>query len=284
MAIADVLESTSVSELDLSRYVAVPGTASVAETVTSMCDARQSCACIVNGEELLGIFTQRDVLMRVLGRSRIWELPITEEMTRPVKTLRDHESVADGLAIMSDWWVRSVPVLSGEDRLVGNLSWHTVMRTIAELVAGSASERSSEPGVEQALAFIDFTGLSTSTPVTVIPDETVDVAVHHMRARAIGSVLVVDDRHHLVGILTEFDLQTKLGCERADLTAVTVGEIMTPNPVTLSARSPIVDAIAQMAERNFAHAPLMGESDRPVGIASFRDIAAYFEASLESFG
>ena len=284
MAISDSLAAITVTDVDLSRYVAVDPAESVSGTVQAMRDQVFSSACVVDENRLVGIFTQRDVLMRVLGRSRVCDLPVAEEMTTSPRTIRSDQSVADGLAIMREWWVRSVPVVEGDDRLVGALSWYTVMRTIADQLSKRTDEDDSEPGVEHGLEFVDFTGLNISTPVMVDIDDTADVAIHHMQARAIGSVLVVDHRDQLVGILTEFDALTKLACIGKVLTEVRVGDIMTPDVVTLSARSPIGDAISQMAELGFSHAPLIGETSRPVGVASFRDVAEYLESSLESLG
>lgn len=282
MAMADDLAKLRVSDLELGRYVAVEPSQSVAATVRAMSDTDYSCACIVDDGGLIGVFTQRDVLMRVLGRPLVCDRPIGEEMTQTLRTMRADQSVADGLAVMREWWVRNVPVLNDEG-LVGNLSWHTVMRTMAGLLNRPEEEAQGEPGLQHGLAFVDFTGLHTTTPVLVSEDTTADVAAHHMRARAIGSVLVVDQREYLVGILTEFELLKRFGCTAEDLADVTVGEMMEPDVVTLSARSSIADAIQQMADKGFSHAPLLGESPRPVGVASFRDIASYFETSIGSF-
>jgi CBS domain-containing protein len=282
VAISDSLEAIRVSDVDLSRYVAVDPAESLTATVQAMRDGSNSCACVVDRGELVGIFTQRDVLMRIVGRPRVCDLPIAEEMTTSLRTMKGDQSLAEGLAIMREWWVRNVPVVDERGHLVGNLSWYTVMETIAGLLSATDDDEQQEPGVEHGLEYVDFTGLNTSAPVMVHAGDTADVAVHHMKARAIGSVLVVDERGQLVGILTEYDVLTELACAGKDLSSVTVGEIMTPDVVTLSVRSPIVDAIRQMADRGFSHAPLVGESSRPVGIASFRDVAEYFEASLES--
>lgn len=284
MPVTDDLATLKVSELDLSRYVSVGPSETVAHTVEAMRDTGFSSACIVDDGKLAGVFTQRDVLMRVVGRPRVCDLPIGEEMTRSPRTMRAEDSVAEGMAIMTEWWVRSVPVVDADDGLVGTLSWYTVMRTMAGLIDRPLDPKKTGPKPRHGLAFVDFTGLNTSVPVMVSVDDPVDVAIHHMRARAIGSVLVIDHREQLVGILTEFDLLMKLGCTGEDLSAVSVGDVMTSEVVTLSARSPIADAIQEMAERGFSHAPLIGESSRPVGIASFRDLAAYFETSLESLG
>lgn len=283
VAVADDLATMKVSELHLGRFVEVTPSESISATVEAMRETGYSSACVVDDGELVGVFTQRDVLMKVLGRPRVCDHPVGDEMTRSPRTMRDDQSVADGLAIMSEWWVRSVPVIDNEDQLVGSFSWYTVMNTMAAILNRPSDDTHGGPGVEEGLEFVDFTGLNISTPVTVSEDDTAEVAVHHMRARAISSILVVDQREHLAGIISEFDLLVKLACTGVDLAKVTVGELMSPDVVALSARSMIADAIQKMADRGLSHAPLLGESSRPVGIASFRDIASYFETSLETF-
>lgn len=283
MAVVDDLATMAVSELDLGRFVEVASSDSISETVEAMRDTGYSCACVVDDGTLVGVFTQRDVLMRVLGRSRVCDDPVGDEMTRSPRTMRPDQSVADGLAIMREWWVRSVPVVDDAGELVGNFSWYTVMSTMAGILNRPSDADQTGPGVEHGLEFVDFTGLNISTPVTVHEQDTADVAAHHMRARAIGSILVVDQREHLTGTISEFDLLVQLACTGDDLEKVTVGEMMSPDVVTLSVRSKIADAIQEMADKGFSHAPLLGESSRPVGVASFRDIAAYFETSLETF-
>jgi CBS domain-containing protein len=278
------LAATAVVSLDLTRHVAVGPDSSVEDTVRAMSAAGRSCACIVDGGELLGIFTQRDVLMRVLGRSTGWGVPIGDEMTKSVRTIRGGECVSDGLAIMNDWWVRSVPVLDDDDQFVGNLSFYSIMSRIADLVDEHLGDVDQEVSDSLGLTLIDFTGLHTSAPMIVSQGESVEVAVHHMKVRGIGSVLIADDSEHLVGVLTEFDLQTKVGCDYSDLSVLTVSQIMTRDPIALAARSPIAAAIRQMADRGFSHLPLLGESGRPVAVVSFRDIAGYVEASFGALG
>lgn len=270
-----------VSELDLDRYVTVAPEATVAETVQAMRSERQACACVVADQALTGVFTQRDVLWRVLGRPTIWDRPIAEEMTRSVKTIGPDRHVADGLAIMIDWWVRNVPVVEDGHELVGNLSFQSIMRLVGRLLRSSIDDESS---TQLGLSFVDFTGLNISAPVSVAPSDSAEVAAHHMKARGIGSVLVTDARGRLVGVLTEFDLLMKIGCDQPDVSQVLAEEVMTHDPVALPARASIADAIDRVVEHEFSHVPLMGESNRPVGVASLRDIAGYIETSLVALG
>lgn len=281
MTIAETLENTRVTSVDLSRYIPVAPETTVAETVKAMSEADFSCACVVKDGSLQGIFTQRDVVMRVIGRPNTWNHAISHEMSRAVRTMRSSGSVADGLATMVDWWVRSVPVLSENDTLVGNLSFYAVMSLMAENLASRIQVRSTEPSIEFELNFVDFTGLNTYPPVTVGLDEPVSDIVHHMRARGIGSVLVRNQRGHLAGIVTEFDLQTKVGCEHPDPSVLKAEDVMS-QAIALSPRSSVADAIREIAEQGHSNVPLIAESGRPAGIASFRDVAAYVETSLEA--
>lgn len=281
MTIAQTLEKTPVTDLDLTRYVTVSPSTTVAETVSTMNDAGLSCACVVDGDTLVGIFTQRDVLLRVIGRPSTWSRGIESEMSRSVRTMPDDHSVAEGLAIMVEWWVRSVPVLSSGNRLVGNLSFYAVMKLMAEALSSRIDDH--EPHPEHGLSFVDFTGLNMTPPVIVDLEDPVSNVAHHMRARGIGSVLVADRRGQLAGIVTEFDLQSRVGCEHPDPSVLKVSQIMS-EPVALSPRSSIAEGIKEIAEQGHSNVPLVAESGRPAGVASFRDVAAYVETTLDSLG
>ena len=282
MTIAQTLASTPVTDLDLSRHVTVSPSTTVSETVSKMNDADLSCACVIDGERLHGIFTQRDVLLRAIGHPAAWDRPIETEMSTRARTMKDTDSVADGLAIMVDWWVRSVPVLAGEDRLTGTLSFYSVMKLMAGALTSRIDSR-TEPHAEHGLSFVDFTGLNMSPPVIVALDDPVSNVAHHLEARGIGSVLVADGRGRLAGVVTEFDLQTRVGCEHPDPSALKVSQVMS-EPVALSPRSSIADGIKELAAQGHSNVPLVAESGRPLGVASFRDVAAFIETTLDSLG
>lgn len=281
MNIADKLNEMSVADLDLSRHVTVSSDDSVRDTVGRLNEARLSSAFVVDSGELIGIFTQRDVVTRVLGVEGSCDVPIREVMTAEPRTVTSTASVNDAMAVMTEVWTRSVPVV--DDGVVrGNFSFYTAMKVIADLLAREASLNERDLAAQHGLMFVDFTGLHTAPGVTVGLDESVETAVHHMNARALGSVLVVNSRESLVGVLTEFDLQTKVACTGAELADVAVSEVMTADPVNVSVRSPIAEAIVQMAEHEMSHVAIVAETGRPLGVATFRDVADYYETSLQT--
>lgn len=282
MNLAEALTMTPISSLDLSRYVTVTTSATVAETVEVMRRGARSCACVLDGDELTGVFTQRDVLHRAIGRPGNWSTPIVDQMSGPLKTIGNEQSVANAIEIMNRWWIRNLPVVGTHGAFVGNVSYWTIMQTITNLLASRIDDSHRTPAVRDGLDFVDFTGLNLYPPVAIEQHEPLEVAVHHLRNRGITQVLVVDGRGHLVGTLSEFDLQMKVGCDVADLETLKLADVMTAPPNAIAVRSPISRAIAALVDNGDSNVSLLAETGRPAGVASFRDITAYLEASIEA--
>lgn len=280
MTVAETLSEKPVTDLDLSRFVVASHDDTIETTIEKMAEAGFSCALVTDSGLLSGVFTQKDVLLKVVGEPSARTSPTADLMTSDPQTVGSGASVADALAIMNELRVRSVPV-ADDGRIVGNVSFYALMPVIAGLLAdhslGTPTEVSAHHGVE----YIDFTGLNTRAPITVGPDDSLELAVHQMKTQAIGSVFVVDERDHLRGVITEFDLLVRGAWGVPDLAARAVHEFMTPDPIALPARSLIVEGIKQMATNSISHVPLLGESGRPSGVASFRDMASYFETTVD---
>lgn len=283
MNIADSLRDITVAELDLSRFVTVAPRATVADAIGEMNAATRSCAFVVEDGSLVGVFTQRDVITKVLGIEGACESTVEELMSASPRSIPGDTSVAEALAVMTELWVRSLPVVDN-GRVVGNFSYYTAMKLIGDLLTDKASRAESKLSAQHGLMFVDFTGLRTDRAVTIGSDDSVDNALQQMRARSLGSVLAVNDRESLVGVLTEFDLQTKVACTGDDPADLKVGDVMEPHPVALDARAPIADAVAGMARHEISHVALLADTGKPVGMATFQEVADYFDTSLEALG
>ncbi len=105
-------------------------------------------------------------------------------------------------------------------------------------------------------------------PLLMPPTETVQKACEAMRARHVGSILVVDEHQHLLGIFTGRDaikLYAKgKGCH------TTLEHAMTPRPVTLSPEQKAMDALRAMSDGGFRHIPIV-DRGRILGIVSRAD-------------
>ena len=77
---------------------------------------------VMDGERLEGIFTERDVLTRVVpGGLDAGKTPVSEVMTRQVVTVNPTISVQDAMRVISETRRRHLPVVQG-NRVLGMVS------------------------------------------------------------------------------------------------------------------------------------------------------------------
>ncbi|MBI3407721.1 MAG: CBS domain-containing protein [Planctomycetes bacterium] len=114
--------------------------------------------------------------------------------------------------------------------------------------------------------------LHPTTPWHVHPMQTVADAVALMRAKSVGCVLVCL-AGKIVGIFTERDLMRRVMSQGKPL-STSVGECMTPGPVTVDPKDPIGAAVRRMEEGGYRHLPVVHDG-KAVGILSVKRIVHY---------
>ncbi|GBD41114.1 Arabinose 5-phosphate isomerase KdsD [bacterium HR39] len=112
------------------------------------------------------------------------------------------------------------------------------------------------------------------------PSAAVSEAARRMRERHVAALLVMEDGR-LVGIVTERDIVYRVVAEERDARAVTVREIMTPDPVTARPDERAIDALDKMRAGHFRHLPVVGEDGRVIAVVSIRDLHEAVRESLE---
>jgi CBS domain-containing protein len=109
---------------------------------------------------------------------------------------------------------------------------------------------------------------------TVHPDDLVDLAASLMEWRHIRHVPVEDKDGRLVGLVTHRGLLRLLsrGPAAPDATAMTVQEIMKPNPTCVTSTTPTLEAIEIMRRSGIGCLPVV-DDDRLVGIVTSYDFS-----------
>jgi len=106
---------------------------------------------------------------------------------------------------------------------------------------------------------------------SVTKEASVKDAVLAMSSARAGSVAVVDEEQHVVGILTDGDLRRHLTDDK-DITNMCVGEIMTPDPITLTTDHLAVDVLALYEQHNIDDLLIVDEADRLIGTIDIQDL------------
>ncbi len=103
--------------------VTLPATATVAEACRKMRERKVGAVLVTKGDRrLVGIFTGRDAVCRVLAENRSPELTrLAEVMTRDPDAMPPGKTAIDALRLMKDGCFRHVPIVDG-GKVVGVVS------------------------------------------------------------------------------------------------------------------------------------------------------------------
>jgi CBS domain-containing protein len=114
--------------------------ATVHEAVVRMVAANVGSLLVLEGDDLVGIITERDYLRRVALSDRPAQiLEVREVMTAPVVSVSSDEAIEDCLTMMTEHRFRHLPVVD-EGRLVGVVS-------IGDLVKARSAEQTTHISV-----------------------------------------------------------------------------------------------------------------------------------------
>lgn len=126
---------------------------------------------------------------------------------------------------------------------------------------------------------MDVRDLCRHRVVTIDPGADLVEAARVMREFHVG-FLVVSDGRTPVGVITDRDivLEAVAGC--VDPRSVTVRDAMTAEPVTLTADTPLEDALDSLRVAGIRRAPVVDDGGRIVGVLSIDDVLDHIAVQL----
>jgi CBS domain-containing protein len=97
---------------------------------------------VVKDGKVKGILTDRDITVRAVAETRDLATTLVDDvMSQNVHAVREDDDVDTAARLMAERQVRRLPVLSGEDKLVGILS-------MADLAVDSGDPQATEKALE----------------------------------------------------------------------------------------------------------------------------------------
>lgn len=106
----------------------------VRDVIATLRDAGHGCAVVVDGDRVVGIFTERDVLTKVTrDRDRLLDVPVAELMTPDPVVMDEDESILVAINHMGVGGFRHVPLVDEAGRLRGIVSGRDILAYIDSL-------------------------------------------------------------------------------------------------------------------------------------------------------
>ena len=135
-SLAKWLRRDKVTSLRLRDVCRVSPRDSVDQVVRKMVSCRTGFALVVEGEDgaarLVGIFTERDFVNRIVAAGADVSMPVERVMTPGPKVVRTSGTVHAAVEMMEAAGFRHLPVVNESGQPVGVLSVKDVMRYLVE--------------------------------------------------------------------------------------------------------------------------------------------------------
>lgn len=230
-----------------------------------------------------------------LSKLRQSGLTVADLMHTDVITVKESEPVARAIQIMAERNIKRLPVVDEAGRLVGMVSRVDVLRAMAQPQAAERPRRAPTPGQHVTVGEI----MTTEVP-TVRADQPLSSVVDQLLTTDQRRVVVVDGQRRVLGIVTDGDLIRRATAgERQGLlqrlagrlagprdggvalARRTAAEVMTPNPVTVTPDTPLLEALRLLLEHRIKRLPVVDAEGRLVGLVGRGAIMQSLAQDLE---
>lgn len=92
---------------------------SLREAAVMMRDGDMGAVPVVEGDRLVGIVTDRDIVVRAIAEGRDSETPVGQAMTSELFTVAPEDFAFQAIRLMGDKQIRRIPVVDGNGALAG---------------------------------------------------------------------------------------------------------------------------------------------------------------------
>lgn len=131
MSLKEELMNEQVSHLDLSGFCQIASGTAVRQSLANMRQNKTNVCLVTKDNELVGIFTERDVLTKVATNPANLDVTVDDIMTANPITVTPETSAADALWLMDAKQFRNLPVVNKNGRIVGNMTHQAVISFLA---------------------------------------------------------------------------------------------------------------------------------------------------------
>jgi CBS domain-containing protein len=129
--------------------VVVPLSASVSQAVKAMVDNGVGAVAVVEGGVLRGIFSERDVIKKVVYTGGAPEqTSVADVMTTEVESIAADTPAPEALQLMVDGHFRHLPIVDSEGKVLGILSIRNFLQNRVEELEDSINSITSYYGAD----------------------------------------------------------------------------------------------------------------------------------------
>ena len=131
-SIETVIRAKKISEIINPRLVQAPPETSVKDGIALMQKSKAGYIVVAKSKKVVGVFTETDVVQKILDKDINWEDPISKYMTKGPVVLKPTDTVGTAIDLMGQHKFYHIPLVDDKGELVNVLSVRTLIRFLAE--------------------------------------------------------------------------------------------------------------------------------------------------------
>ena len=122
----------SVTLMETDDFVCIRPDTPLSEAIEQMKKDEGGCAIVCEaGGRVVGIFTERDLLNKIVGQPVEMNSPVSQFMSAAVETLTTDATIGDAVRVMNEKSYRNIPLVR-DGQLIGSISVFDVITYLAE--------------------------------------------------------------------------------------------------------------------------------------------------------
>ncbi|QKD84576.1 diguanylate cyclase [Thermoleptolyngbya sichuanensis A183] len=259
----------------LHQFLSVESDTAIAQVIRTMSETRSSFALVLRAGQLVGIFTERDVVRAIARGSLQPAEAIATVMVSPVITLAetDLDDLLAVLQIFRQHQIRHLPILGSQGEVLGVMTPNSIRNLL-------------QPS--DLLKFRQVSDVMVSRVVSALPSTSVTDLAHQMTQHRVSCVVIVPTLPQLpdapenqaaksdltdgsqgdvapLGIVTEQDI-VRFQADGLNLAQTYAGEVMSTPLLQTSPQQSLWSAYQQMQENRIRRLVVVGSRGELVGI------------------
>ena len=127
-----LLKEKKIFQIVNPRLVQAPPTMSVKDAIEFMQKERAGYMVIADKGKPVGIFTETDVIRKVIEQDVDWSRPVREFMTPNPLVLKPEDTVGEAIDVMGTHRFYHIPLVDEKGNLINVISVRTLIRFLAE--------------------------------------------------------------------------------------------------------------------------------------------------------
>lgn len=143
--VEDLLKEKKIYQILNPRLVQAPPTLTVKDAIKLMQEHRAGYIVIADKKKCVGIFTETDVVRKIVEKDVDWNRPVRDFMTSNPVCLQPDDSVGAAIDAMGSNRFYHIPLVNEKGELVQVISVRTMIRFLAEFYAAEVLNLPPDP-------------------------------------------------------------------------------------------------------------------------------------------